>query len=109
MLDEQGQQRNCENMEIYASSPSYLITAGGKPARWVIFGEYGEGYKGNNLGVAVPTSFMPTGRSASNMVSLRQLTMGFRKAGVSLSSRDFARSLGFYSAFSLVALFAKKG
>ena len=64
MLDEPGQQRNCENMEIYAASPSYLIAAGGKPATWVIPGQDGHGYQAQNLGVAVPTSFMPTGQSA---------------------------------------------
>src|SRR5262249_43306515 len=40
-LEEPGQQRNCENMEIYAGSPSYLITAGGKPANYVIPGVEG--------------------------------------------------------------------
>jgi len=64
MLNEPGQQRNADNMEIYAGSPSYLITAGGRPARWVIPGDYGEGYDNQNIGVAVPTSFMPTGLSA---------------------------------------------
>lgn len=64
MLDEPGQQRNCANMEIYATSPSYLITAGGQPATWVIPGRDGHGYQAQNLGVAVPTSFMPTGQSA---------------------------------------------
>jgi len=52
-------------MEIYASSPSYLITAGGAPAAWAIDpGIYaaidGEAVS-QQLGVAVTTSFMPTG------------------------------------------------
>ncbi len=64
LLEEQGKQRNCDNMEIYAGSPSYLITAGGKPAIWVIPGDFGKGYQAQNLGVAVPISFMPTGLSA---------------------------------------------
>jgi hypothetical protein len=63
-LEEPGQQRNCDNMEIYAGSPSYLLTAGGKPATWVIPGKFGVGYQAQNLGVAVPNSFMPTGLSA---------------------------------------------
>ena len=61
-MEEPGQQRNCDNMEIYASSSSYLITAGGRPARWVIegsdtvFGRYG--FLDKNIGVAVSTSFI---------------------------------------------------
>lgn len=63
--DEVGGGRNCDNMEIYAGSPSYLITAGGAPAPWavdpslhaVIDGEA----ESQQLGVAVTTSFMPTG------------------------------------------------
>lgn len=63
------QQYNCDNMEIYAASPSYLITGGGRPARWVIGGDFGRGYYTQNLGVAVPISFMPTGASAGPEVS----------------------------------------
>ena len=63
-LPEPGDQRNCENMEIYSGSPSYLISAGGKPATWVIPGAFGHGYKAQNLGVALPISFMPTGTSS---------------------------------------------
>ena len=73
LLKEPGQQRNCENMEIYCGSPSYLITAGGKPARWVIPGDFGHGYKDQNRGVAVPNSFMPTGLSAGRIRSMQQL------------------------------------
>src|SRR5262249_7152212 len=68
MFEEPGQQRNCENMEIYASSPSYLITAGGRPCTYaipgVLVGPIGFGFDDANRGVAVPTSFMPTGLSA---------------------------------------------
>lgn len=69
LLEEPGQQRNCDNMEIYAGSPSYLITAGGKPSRWVIPGQLGVGYEPQNVGVAVPISFMSTGLSAGADVS----------------------------------------
>jgi hypothetical protein len=69
MLDEPGGQRNCDNMEIYAGSPSYLISAGGRPAIWVIPGKMGHGYQDQNLGVAVPISFMPTGASPDPAVS----------------------------------------
>jgi hypothetical protein len=54
-------QRNCDNKEIYASSPSYLISAGGRPATWVIPGQLVFGFEDQNIGVAVTTSFMPTG------------------------------------------------
>jgi hypothetical protein len=69
MLEEPGQQRNCENKEIYGGSPSYLITAGGKPATYVIPGFLGFGFKANNLGVAVTTSFIPTGNGAGAIVN----------------------------------------
>jgi hypothetical protein len=66
--DEVGGNRNCDNMEIYASSPSYLITAGGQPALWavdpgihaVIDGDF----ESQQRGVAVTTSFIPTGLGA---------------------------------------------
>jgi len=69
MMDEPGQQRNCDNMEIYSGSPSYLISAGGRPAIWVIPGKAGHGYQQQNLGVAVPISFMPTGAIAGHTAS----------------------------------------
>jgi hypothetical protein len=69
LMDEPGQQRNCENREIYAGSPSYTITAGGKPATYVIPGFLGFGFKPNNLGVAVPTTFIPTGNGAGAIVN----------------------------------------
>jgi hypothetical protein len=72
LLDEPGQQRNCDNMEIYCGSPSYLISAGGRPAIWVIPGDFGKGYQAQNLGVAVPTSLMPTGLSAGFTVNVNE-------------------------------------
>ncbi|HEY2495478.1 MAG TPA: hypothetical protein VGK24_00285 [Candidatus Angelobacter sp.] len=58
--------RNCDNVEIYASSPSYLITAGGEPAQWALDPNFGPFHPGKEqqLGVAMPTTFMPTGQSA---------------------------------------------
>ena len=59
--------RNCDNHEIYAGSPSYLITAGGSPATYAIDPTLGGivfGDQAQQLGVAVTTSFMPTGISA---------------------------------------------
>jgi hypothetical protein len=77
--DEVGGNRNDDNMEIYAGSPSYLITAGGKPARYAIdpnflgfpFGDYEQ-----ERGVAVTTTFMPTtyGREAVKADQLIQLS-----------------------------------
>jgi hypothetical protein len=60
---EVGGNRNCDNMEIYAASPSYLITAGGSPATYAIdprFATFVVGKQAQQLGVAVTTSFMPT-------------------------------------------------
>jgi hypothetical protein len=68
-LEEPGAQRNCDNMEIYAGSPSYLISAGGRPAIWVIPGKHGFGYEDQNLGVAVPISLMPTGATPDAALS----------------------------------------
>jgi hypothetical protein len=60
---EVGGHRNCDNMEIYAGSPSYLITAGGVPATYAI-DPYFLGIpvpdSEKQLGVAVTTTFMPT-------------------------------------------------
>jgi hypothetical protein len=60
--DEVGGNRNCDNMEIFASSPSYLITAGGRPATYAVDPYFaGVPIKGDQQrGVAVTTSFMPT-------------------------------------------------
>jgi hypothetical protein len=60
--------RNCDNYEIYAGSPSYLITAGGSPAPYAIdpgpAAVVSPGKVAQQLGVALTTSFMPTGSSA---------------------------------------------
>lgn len=59
--------RNCDNHEIYAGSPSYLITAGGAPATYAIDPrvtvlDIVPPDQTQQLGVAVTTSFMPTTR-----------------------------------------------
>jgi len=63
--DEMGGNRNCDNMEIYAGSPSYLITAGGSPSGYALDPDIAGTVKPEDqrqqLGVAVTTSFMPTG------------------------------------------------
>jgi hypothetical protein len=64
--------RNCINDEIYAGSPSYLISAGGRPATYAIdpgpsiLLPKGRKAAAQQLGVAVTTSFMPTSQSPSN-------------------------------------------
>ncbi|MDB5448791.1 MAG: hypothetical protein JWQ97_4108 [Phenylobacterium sp.] len=61
--------RNADNYEIYAGSPSYLISAGGTPAGYAI-DPYILGFditdQDQQLGVAVTTSFMPTSHGAGN-------------------------------------------
>ena len=72
--DEPGGNRNADNMEIYAGSPSYLITAGGAPSGFAIdptFAGFVFGSQDQQLGVAVTTSFMPTG-FGSNATDLIQ-------------------------------------
>ncbi len=82
---------NADNMEIYAGSPSYLITAGGAPGPWAIdpgpaivqIFSYKEVQK--QLGVAVTTSFMPTGPgpglathdNARDLIQLSNFSDGF--------------------------------
>jgi hypothetical protein len=60
--------QNADNVEIYAGSPSYLITAGGSPAGEAINTGLASitspSKRREQLGVAVTTSFMPTGQSA---------------------------------------------
>jgi hypothetical protein len=61
--------RNATNSEIFAGSPSYLITAGGAPAPfaidpYIVF--YLPSGQDQQRGVALPSSFMPTGESAGN-------------------------------------------
>jgi hypothetical protein len=48
--------------ELYAASPSYLITAGGHPTVYCYFGHVGPIYSGKtaDFGGAMPTTFMPT-------------------------------------------------
>jgi hypothetical protein len=61
--------RNADNHEIYAGSPSYLISAGGSPAFYaidpLILG-MDITDQDQQRGVAVTTSFMPIGNSAGN-------------------------------------------
>jgi hypothetical protein len=64
--DEVAGGRNADNSEVFASSPSYLISAGGSPADYAIDPRVAgfvvaAGKNAQQLGVAVPTSFMPTG------------------------------------------------
>ena len=62
--------RNSDTGEINAGSPSYLITAGGMPAPYAIdpyFLFILPSGQDQQLGVALPSSFMPTGGSATNM------------------------------------------
>lgn len=82
---------NADNMEIYAGSPSYLISAGGAPGPWAIdpgpalvqIASYKEVQK--QLGVAVTTSFMPTGPgsglgthdNARDLIQLSTFSDGF--------------------------------
>ena len=108
MLEEPGQQRNCDNKEIYAGSPSYLITAGGEPATFVIPGHFGFGNQPQNLGVAVPTSFMPTGLSAGKLRSLQQLADAAGISGRPLSVKAAAKVFGISPPFSFTQLSATR-
>jgi hypothetical protein len=60
--------RNVDNMEIYAGSPSYLITAGGSPATYAVDPSVAKYFSpakvAQELGVALTTSFVPTGTAA---------------------------------------------
>lgn len=66
--DVKGSRQNVDNMEIYAGSPSYLITAGGSPAPVAInpgpFAIAKPELRRTQIGVAVTTSFIPTGDRA---------------------------------------------
>lgn len=75
--DEMGGNRNCDNMEIYAGSPSYLITAGGSPSTWAIDPRVdgvliGASAQEKQLGVAVTTSFIPTASGHADAGDLLQ-------------------------------------
>ena len=75
--DEVGGNRNCDNMEIFAGSPSYLITAGGAPATYAIHPDVAAFLaaekQSQQLGVAMPTSFMRAGDLATDASQLIQL------------------------------------
>jgi len=81
--NEVGGNRNCDNMEIYASSPSYLITAGGAPALWAVDPGIYAAIDGDSvsqqLGVAVTTSFIPTGFLENEAMGLIQFGSFSRK------------------------------
>lgn len=85
--------RNADNMEIYAGSPSYLITAGGAPAIYAIDPDIGAFLaaeeQAKQLGVAVPTSFMPTGRSAGD-------------SGTGIGAKDLIQFSSFSEGFSFL-------
>ena len=90
--DEDVTGRNCDNDEIYAGSPSYLISAGGSPATFAIDPAVaGIVFTDNDQqkGVAVTTSFMPTGNSA-----------GFLRAGDRTDLQNHSRDLFQLSKFS---------
>lgn len=75
--NEAGGNRNVDNMEIYASSPSYLITAGGEAAGYAIdptFAGLVIGDQAQQLGVAVTTSFIPTSWSGGSNQLLNRAT-----------------------------------
>lgn len=80
-LDEVGGNRNVDNMEIFAGSPSYLITAGGSPSWFAIdplFAGFVFGDQTQQEGVAVTTSFMPTGfgRYAVDLIQFGSFAYG---------------------------------
>jgi hypothetical protein len=60
--------QNCDNWEVYAGSPSYLISAGGEFASWAIdpgpvsVSSTIREHNIQQLGVAVTTNFIPTTR-----------------------------------------------
>jgi hypothetical protein len=95
--DEPGGNRNADNMEIFVGSPSYLITAGGAPTGYAIDPSFaglvpGPGSQEQQLGVAVTTSFMPTGlgRQATELIQFGGFGVGLdlvRNYGV---APDFA-------------------
>ena len=74
--DEAEKSRNCDNFELYASSPSYLITAGGQPAKYAIDSSVGpiKIDSSQQAGVAMPTTFMPTGHSLNTAADLIQFS-----------------------------------
>jgi hypothetical protein len=91
-------------IELYAASPSYLISAGGNPTFYAYVADVaGITYLGDSvdLGVALPTTFMPTappfpytsdgGITLVNIVQLGQLTTGVDSTTVHFGvAPDFA-------------------
>lgn len=81
---------NATGSEMFAASPSYLITAGGSPATFAIDPYVGfylpkPSFQDKQRGVAMPTSFMPTGESAGNNPDApEKATVGFASGAVSL-------------------------
>jgi hypothetical protein len=76
---EVGGNRNVNLMEIFAGSPSYLITAGSEPATYAIdprvFGfVIGPSKQRQQLGVAVTTSFIPTTGCGGSRLLMDQAT-----------------------------------
>lgn len=110
---ELGLQHNCDNLEIYAGSPSYLITAGSKPTMWVIPGVtvlgIAKGYQDQNLGFAMPTSFMPTGMNAAGEVTLTQLAASLGMTARPVSLTALAQRAGVSAPFSLRDLLFASG
>lgn len=86
---EVGSDRNADNMEIYAGSASYLISAGGAPGPWAIdpslAGALAPEGQLQQLGAAVTTSFMPAGETAGpgtqnnarDLIQFSQFSDGF--------------------------------
>jgi hypothetical protein len=67
--EETGGHRNCDSWEVSAGSPSYMMTAGGTPCDYAISPRFaGIPIRAEDnrqqKGLAVTTSFMPTGASA---------------------------------------------
>jgi hypothetical protein len=64
--------------ELYAGSPSYLITAGGHPTGRAYEGHFGPVFSGKtaDFGSAIPTTFMPTGSGLTleSMIQFGQYT-----------------------------------
>jgi len=109
IMEEPGDQRNCDNMEIYFSSPSYLITAGGEPANHAIPGVtfiVELGYDQSNKGVSVPISFMPTGLCADRTQSMKKLGELLKMSALPLSLSAIAEKVGIPKSVSFKELSA---
>ena len=87
--------RNADNMEIYAGSPSYLISAGGAPAPYAIDPGpatiFSPSSQDQQLGAAVTTSFIPTGTNLTNALDLIQFGAASR---LSDHTPDFVENYG---------------